>query len=284
MESIRHDTVTQHAESCAMGDVNPQGQPWLGGARYVRSGEDVEMLPRASLVGGSSMAYSEPRTGDLDRLGGSLAAGSQDPVVWAIPLRWDDGRATELLRPNRRGSVARLHWLRQGWLPVASLNYALTYLDEHGNEVATESRVAVDLVTGHQIGVPPSERPLKLVPRSSCTLLPRWSPEEIGSQVEAAWQDLLAAEDLEAVARCKEALAARGVPPFAETLAVVVESPFLLPFYAGLVDTASGEEVQVVEGITVNHDSYLSFLLTAQLDELTDELLAGRRVRGVEET
>ncbi|HET6915034.1 MAG TPA: hypothetical protein VFH56_02985 [Acidimicrobiales bacterium] len=232
------------------------------------------------------MTFFEPRTGDLERLGGTVPPGSRELSVWAIPLRWDDGRAIELLNPHQRGfsAVGKLHWLRQGWLPVASLKHAFAFIDQDGNEVATESRVAVELVTGQQIGVPPSERPLKLVPRTSCNILPRWSPDEIAAEIETDWMKLLSADTPEAIDGFKKNLAARGVPPFAETLTVAAESPFLMPVYIGLVDTAAGEEVQVIDGITINLHPHLSFLLTDHLDELKNEFLGGRRVRGVDET
>lgn len=207
------------------------------------------------------------------------------PPMAGAPIGCSDETACKALTPPRVGlrQIDLMVWVRQGWLPIASLTYDFTYVSTRGRrseELIAQRKAACELLSGRAIGIPGWRAPMVAVPPEHINMKARVRSVEIEGYVEGSWDRLCALRQPAAIAETQARLAEYGVPAQAQTLRVRIAGEFALPIFAALISGPSGNRISVVEGITGSPHPALSALLTRQGPHLLDQLYAGRRVLG----
>jgi hypothetical protein len=211
------------------------------------------------------------------------------PPLYGLPVGCSDEAVCRILAPRRSGlrRIERMVWVRQGWLPCATLTYGYNYLhtDRKGlsQNLFSEVRRGLELVLGSAIRVPQSTGKMVLVDRAHINIRERHEPAELVSQVKDLWGHLWTVHQPAAVERDWGRLSRFGVPRDASTLRVSLDSQFVLPFFAALIENPAGRRIAVAEGATGTLHDGLSTAFTYNAPELKSELLAGRKVGDYED-
>jgi hypothetical protein len=211
------------------------------------------------------------------------------PSLYGYPIGCTDEMACRALIPKRSGlrRVERIAWVRQGWLPCASVTYDYNYLSvpnrkgQRQNLFAQVTR-ALELVNGSSISVPPARGELATVDRSRINVSERFGAEELVGRIEADWGHLTSLHQPAAVQRHWARLSHFGVPKGVLSLRVKNEGLFVLPFFAGLIENPGGQRFAVADGVTGTLHAGLSSTFTRYAPELMREVYTGRAVGNFE--
>jgi hypothetical protein len=262
---------------------------------YTREAKDWADQVGMALFRFSPVGEAEPVNGYAEMLverARIQAPRPPEPPLAGAPIGCSDEAASRALIPPRWSfrQVDRVLWVRQGWLPVASLIYDCSYYSGRVSQgrppevTFGRTRAACQLLTGRAIGVPPWQGQMLTVHPDHINLKPAFTPEDAKRQVERDWDyfwDYRHSSRRAPSRVYQEAesnLVAYGVPPDAVSLDVAVEGVFALPFFAALVTGPTGNRVTAVEGVTGTSHSALGRLFTILGPQLLDQLYAGRPV------
>jgi hypothetical protein len=202
---------------------------------------------------------------------------------WSLPIGCTDQTAYQRLQPRRSGlrQPDQLRWVRQGWLPFASLRYDLSYLapnrkryEQHFAQV----RVAIELHNRQAIFVPQWTSNLIPIPSQQKIIEPRWTSAELAEEINNLWIDSSEAGVPAASRRTASLLSEYGIPGGATTLRAIDEGTLLLPFFAALIVGQAGNRVVVLEAVTGEVHPALSSAFTQYAPYLIDTLYAGRPI------
>jgi hypothetical protein len=257
---------------------------------YTRDAKEWADQVRMALFRFSPVGETEPVNGYASALAeraehqAPREVAPQPPMAGA-PIGCSDEAATKALAPPRVGlrQVDRMMWIRQGWLPVASMAYDFTYLATRGRrteELFAQSHAACELLSGRAIGVPGWQAATVTVPPERINIKARVMAVEVKGYVDRSWDRLCSPGQPAARAETQHRLSEYGVPPQARTLRVTITGEFALPVFTALVAGPGGNRVTVVEGVTGRSHPALSSLFTRRGPHLLDELYAGRPVMG----
>ncbi len=257
---------------------------------YTREAKEWAEQVRMALFRFTSVGEVEPVNGYAAALVERAEHQSPRPVqpqppIAGAPIGCSDEAAYKALTPPRLGlrQVDRIVWVRQCWLPVASITYDFTYLATRGRrteELFAQSHAACELLSGRAIGVPSWQAPMVTVPPEHLNLRARVQAVEVKGYVEGSWDRLCSLRQPAARAATQGLLAEYGVPSQARTLRVTIAGEFALPFFAALISGPGGNRVSAVEAVTGAPHPALSGVLTRRGPHLLDELFAGRPVVG----
>lgn len=257
---------------------------------YTRDAKEWADQVRMALFRFSQVGEAEPVNGYAEVLAQRAEQrqprpASQRTPMWGLPIGCSDDMAHQKLKPKRMG--LRQHdqvlWVRQAWLPVASLKYDFSYIGNRGRRVEEEfgqTRVAIELVSRCVIAIPEASGAMLQVPPAALTIRPQWSSRTLAEQVTAEWVHFLELQQPAAQQRSWYMLSSLGVPAGATRLRVTDEGTILLPFFAALLRTPTGNRVSVVEGVAGTPHAQLGSILTKEAPHLLDQLSAARPVVG----
>jgi Protein of unknown function (DUF2510) len=212
-----------------------------------------------------------------------------ESLWWAIPIGCDDQTACDSLQPQQ-GWFQRpsewILWVRQGWLPIATFRYDYTFVpvpwgDQFRNQRVQgvsyvpprgprrehrigQAAVAIEMVEGYAVGVPPSAEGMMRVPAWYMNLRPRYAVDDLSEMILKARHEI-------AITRYNE-------PPNTVNLHFTPTGTFLMPFFAALIATPNGYRIAVAEGIRGRLDQHLSAHFTRYAPGLLDDLYEGRPV------
>jgi hypothetical protein len=202
---------------------------------------------------------------------------------WSLPIGCTDQMAYERLRPRRSGlrPIDQLRWVRQGFLPFASLRYDFSYVAQSGRRYAqqfAQARVAIELATRQMIFIPQSNGDMILIPPEQNIIEPQWTSASLAAEVNKLWDDPFEAGRPAASRRTWSKLSQYGVPGGSTTLRVIDEGTFLLPYFAALVSGQAGNWFAVLEAVTGQVHPALSSVFTQHAPHLLDTFYADRPV------
>jgi hypothetical protein len=244
--------------------------------RFDHAGE-AEPVNRYAAAMFDRAQQQEPRPAE------PLPTAAPPPPRWSFPIGCTDQTAYERLRPPRSGlrQVDQLVWIRQSWLPFASLRYDYSYVAPSGRryeEHFAHTRVAIELRSRRAIGIPAATGNMVPVPPEQVTIQPRWTSAELADEVRDLWIHSIELVQPAAIRRTWDRLSEYGVPSGAKNLRVTDEGTLLLPFFAALIRGAAGNRIAVAEGVTGQVHSVLSLAFTQDAPYLLDSLYSGRQV------
>ncbi len=220
---------------------------------------------------------------------------------WALPLGCDDATACSRIMPEQgrfRRQTDQILWIRQGWLPVATVRYDYTYVSmvsgrgerfvnrqlqqrvpyiparsPRTEELFAQSSAAVEMVKGYAVGVPPSQAKMTQLPAEQVNLRPREGIDRLIEMIYDAYHSYSRPPH-----QGHHALTRYNLPGNARTLRVIETGKFVVPIFAALIAGPAGNRITVVEGVTGSLDPHLSSHLTRHAPDLLDEIYAGRQV------
>jgi hypothetical protein len=206
--------------------------------------------------------------------------------LWGLPLGCSDEMARRALTPKREGlrRKDRILWVRQGWLPCASVSYDYSYLHVRGRKGQKKERLfaqitrPLELITGGATWFPNPQGNMVKVDRMEIKMRERYTPEGLVSRIEELWDHLLTLHQPAAVERDWNRLSTFGVPREALTLRVTSDRKFALPFFAALIENPAGQRFAIAEGVAGTIHNDLSATFTRNAPELMTQIQSGRTV------
>jgi hypothetical protein len=204
------------------------------------------------------------------------------PPRWSLPIGCPDQTAYERLRPQRSGfrQIDQLGWVRQGWLPFASLRYDFSYLAQNGKRYEqhfAQTRARIELISCLAIFVPQPSGNTVPIPAQQNVIESEWTSADVASEVNKLFGSYDAGQPA-ASRRNWPLLSGYGVPAAATTLRVIDEGTFLLPYFAALISSQAGNRIAVLEAVTGQLHPALSSIFTQYAPHLIDTLYAGRPI------
>jgi hypothetical protein len=201
----------------------------------------------------------------------------------SLPIGCPDQTAYQRLRPRRSGlrQVDQLLWVRQGWLPFASLRYDYSYVTPNGRRYEqhfAQTGAAIELVARNAISIPQSNANTVLIPAEQVTMEPHWTSAEIAHEINELWINSSEAGQPAATRRIWPSLSQYGVPGAATNLRAIDWGTFLLPYFAALISSQAGNRVAVLEAVNGQVHPALSLAFTLNAPYLLDSLYAGRPI------
>ena len=207
---------------------------------------------------------------------------SQRSTLPGLEIGCSDAAASQALTPRRTGlrRPDQVVWIRQGWLPFASLIYDYTYMSvrrKKQQQLFAQRTASIELVSGSAIATPASSR-TPPVSVDEIKLLPRFQAEDLVEAIRQEWSHLTSLRQPAAIQRSSGIIRRYALPPDAVSLKVTLHWVYVLPFFAALISGSDGNRVEVVEGVTGAVHPRLSATFTHHAPEIIDQLHSGRPV------